>query len=121
MVFKDLKHLTEAYECVVSEAKKTKKPDKDGDGIPDWADKEHNKPSKKENEKVSSKKKPAFMEEESLNFKKLCNQILSEKEYSMKGAFHDESGSNPQLDKDREKLNKLRAKRKKEAEKKKSK
>jgi hypothetical protein len=42
----------------VSEAKKTKKPDKDGDGVPDWADKHHGK----DDHAVKGKKKSMHKE-----------------------------------------------------------
>lgn len=51
---KDTLLLQEAYTNVL-EKKAFKKPDKDKDGIPDWADKKDN--SKKDNDKKDSKKK----------------------------------------------------------------
>jgi len=107
MVFKDSELIAEAYNLVVSEAKKTKKPDDDGDGVPNWADKHSGKEDKKD-----KKKKPSFLKKEGLSFKELFNRVISEKkkEYDMKGAFHDESESNPQLKKDQEKLKKQREK-----------
>lgn len=111
MVFKDSELIAEAYDFVVSEAKKTKKPDDDGDGVPNWADKHPGKDDKS-SDKREEKKKPAFLKKEGLSFKDLFNRVISEKkkEYDMKGAFHDESDSNPQLKKDREKLKKQREK-----------
>ena len=97
----------------IEEAKKKGKPDymdadKDGD----------KKESMKKAVSDKSKKKPAFMKKEGLSFKDLFNRVISEKrkEYDMKGAFHDESESNPQLKKDREKLEKMRKAKKKKAE-----
>ncbi len=109
MVFNDAELIAEAYNRIVSEAKKTKKPD-DGDGIPNWAEKRHSKDNTKSDKKEEPKKKPAFLKKEGLTFKDLFNRVISEKkkEYDMKGAFHDESDSNPKLKKDREKLKKQR-------------
>lgn len=137
MVFKDLEMLAEAYKTIsekkcscqsaakgcdcdgckdckhnheksqIEEAKKTKKPDKDGDGVPDWADKESSKENKKE--------KPAFLKKEGLTFKDLFNKVISEKS----SPFSPEP-INPHLDSDRKKLAKMR-KEKEEAKKKKAK
>lgn len=69
MIFKDLETLWEAYATVVEKA--NKKPDKDQDSIPDWADKEPNN-------KKKSKKTPDIKEER-LSFNELYGKIISEK------------------------------------------
>jgi hypothetical protein len=101
----------------IEEAKKKAKPDYmdvDKDG--------NKKESMKKAVADKSKKKPDFLKKEGLTFKDLFSRVISEKkkEYDMKGAFHDESERNPQLKKDREKLEKMR-KEKEEAKKKKAK
>jgi hypothetical protein len=80
MTFKDLDSLAEAYTLILSEAKK---PDKDKDGIPDWADK---RPTKKDDEKedkkpvttTKSKKSLPFMKEDKLTFSALYKSLMSE-------------------------------------------
>jgi hypothetical protein len=78
MVFKDSELIAEAYNLVVTEAKKTKKPDDDGDGVPNWADKHPGKDDKQSDEKEEPKKKPAFLKKEGLTFKDLFNKVVSE-------------------------------------------
>lgn len=125
---KDQDMLAEAYNTIVVEAKKEKPDymdaDKDGDkkesmkkALADKAEK-----GSDEEEPEKEKKKPAFLKKEGLTFKDLFNRVISEKkkEYDMKGAFHDESESNPQLKKDRERLEKMR-KEKEDTKKKKAK
>lgn len=117
---KDQDMLAEAYNTIIVEAKKEK---------PDYMDADKKESMKKaladkaekgsdEEESEEEKKKPAFLKKEGLTFKDLFNRVISEKkkEYDMKGAFHDESESNPQLKKDREKLEKMRKAKKKKAE-----
>lgn len=81
MVFKDLELIAEAYALVVSEAKKNKRPDRDKDGVPDWADEHPGEDDKKKATKTSKekKKKPAFLKKEGLTFKDLFNRVISEK------------------------------------------
>ena len=97
----------------IEEAKKKGKPDYtdvDGDG--------NKKEPMKKALKDKAEKKSTSLKKEGLSFKDLFNRVISEKkkEYDMKGAFHDESDSNPQLKKDREKLEKMRKAKKKKAE-----
>lgn len=91
----------------IEEAKKKDKPDymdvdKDGD-------------KKESMKKALNDKKKHQMKEQYSSFKNLYDRVISEKkrEYDLKGAFHDESESNPQLKKDREKLEKMRKERSK--------
>lgn len=112
MVFKDLEMLAEAYSSIVNEAKKEKPDYMDADE--DGNKKESMKKALEDKEQPEKKKeKPAFLKTEGLTFKDLFNKVISEKkkEYDMKGAFHDEDESNPQLKKDREKLKKMRKKK----------
>lgn len=68
---KDVLKLAEAYESVLDEAKKSKKkkPDADGDGVPDWADKHAGKDDHKAAE--------AKMKKESLTFRELYASVIN--------------------------------------------
>ena len=68
---KDVLKLTEAYETILDEAKKNKKkkPDADGDGVPDWADKH---PGKDDHKAVKAK-----MKKESLSFRELYASVIN--------------------------------------------
>ena len=116
---KDQDMLAEAYDTVVVEAEKPDYMDvvKDRDKKESMKKALSDKSEKgsDEEELEEEKKNPAFLKKEGLSFKDLFNRVISEKkkEYDMKGAFHDESESNPQLKKDREKLEKMRKAKKK--------
>jgi hypothetical protein len=71
MINKDVFMLEQAYNVILTESKKNKKPDDDGDGIPNWAE----KTTKKSNKKT----KPTLKKEEVVtSFKTLFNQIINE-------------------------------------------
>jgi hypothetical protein len=77
MVFKDLESLADVYSLILTESKKTNKPDKDKDGVPDWADKHPGKDDRKPSKKKKASK--SMMKEDELTFKSLYNKILNEK------------------------------------------
>lgn len=107
----------------VAECRKGKLEESKKKAKPDYldVDKDGNKKESMKKALSDKKKKSVKVGEGISSFKDLFNRVIAEgkKEHSMKGTFHDEEESNPHLKSDRKKLEELRAKRKKEAAKKK--